>query len=280
MTFRKKLVLATQVKLWERTYAELGRDIDKIQERRDAIKAMIDGAKALPRDDDGRTERAPVRKRRRTSRPRTVTKTHVDVRPQKQAATAQASKSKRPERSEWKRTIRELTLASTAPLPYGELRQKINATPLAERLAQSEKGFYHAISKLSKAGDIVAYKGHVFAPALFEKFQQDLRSGRVLDLKIPNAAHNSPMGDAIKEMMCKRPTGATSGNMIWELRKNPEFAAVIDRNKTHPYNVIRRLYDRGVLQKRGKRYYYVENKLTGAVENPQLPLPNANGGVA
>ena len=43
--------------------------------------------------------------------------------------------------------------------------------------------------------------------------------------------------------MSKRPNGAESGNMIWELRKNPEFAEQINKNKTHPYNVIRRLVD-------------------------------------
>jgi hypothetical protein len=91
---------------------------------------------------------------------------------------------------------------------------------------------------------------------MFAKFKTDLEAGVVRDLKIPNAAHRSPMGDAIKLMMQTRPNGAESGHIIWELRKNSEFAAVIEKNKTHPYNVLARLIKTGELIKKGKRYYW------------------------
>jgi len=66
------------------------------------------------------------------------------------------------------------------------------------------------------------------------------------------------MGEATKGFMRMRPTGATSGNMIWELKKNPEFKAIIEKNKTHPYNVFKRLVTQGELVKRGDRYYSPE----------------------
>jgi hypothetical protein len=159
------------------------------------------------------------------------------------------------EKSPWKIIIREIALTSNHPVPYAEARQEIMKTDLAEKLQQSEKGFYAAISKLNKIEEIVAYKGHLFSPELFRKFKADVDAGVARDLKIPNAAHVSPMGNAIEALMLTRPKGALSGNIIWELRKNPEFATTIEKNKTHPYNVLRRLLVTGALVKKGKRYY-------------------------
>ena len=177
--------------------------------------------------------------------------------------------AKRRERSDWKSVIREIALTSNGPVSYAEAREEIKKTKLAERLESSDKGFYGAIAKLNKAKEIVAYKGHIFAPAVFAKFKADLDAGWTKDLKIANAAHHSPMGEAIAKMMRSRPNGAESGHIIWELRKNSEFAEAIEKNKTHPYNVLARMLSKGELKKRGKRYY-----------SPEVEAPPEPGGAS
>ncbi|HEY5065371.1 MAG TPA: hypothetical protein VIJ04_11205 [Xanthobacteraceae bacterium] len=258
------LVGLTQIRKWEREHAALGRQARKIESRQDDIKALIDAAKAVIQRDRVQ-ERAPYGRRRKSlvRRPARVAAPKAAPAAEAITATAEAPRKidrRRQSKSEWKTIIREVALTSDHPVPYAEARDEIMKTHLAEKLQKSEKGFYHAISKLSKAGEIVAYKGHLFSPELFTKFTTDLAAGLVRDLKFPNVAHRSPMGDAVKTMMQSRPNGAESGHIIWELRKNPEFAAIIEKNKTHPYNVLARLTKTGELVKRGKRYYWPTEK--------------------
>jgi hypothetical protein len=158
-------------------------------------------------------------------------------------------------KSVWGTFITNYTLEADRAVPYSELKQEIMKTPLGPKLEQSDKGFYHAISRLDKHKVIKAYRGHTFSPEAFGRFQADLAAGKVRDIKIPNSAHYSPMGVAIEALMKTRPNGAESGHIIWELRKNPEFAATIDKNHTHPYNVLARMVRQQQLIKRGKRYF-------------------------
>jgi hypothetical protein len=271
------LVRSSQIKRWEREYASLGKQAQKIEDRRAAIKTMIDAAKVLmPRGTDAPA--AAVRRRRSAAAKKRTDKTETARARNAAATSASASppptapKRGRPETSEWKPIIREITLTSDRPVPYSEARQEIMKTPLGEKLQQSEKGFYSAIAKLHEAKEIVAYHGHLFSPGVFRKFKIDLDSGLVSDLKIQNKAHHSPMGEATKDIMRARPRGLLSGNIIWELRKNPEFARVIDKNKTHPYNVLATLIRKGDLVRRGKRYYSAE-----LLENGTPPDSSSEG---
>lgn len=261
----RRLVGLTQIKKWEREYAALGRQARKIEDQRGVIKTMIDAAKSLAVRESAQAPSPPIRRRKQpTSAARRAKARTTTATPQIETPVASAPPPKidrrRRSKSEWKEIIREIALTSDRPVPYAEAREEIMKMPLGLKLQQSEKGFYHAISKLSKAGEIVAYKGHLFSPDMYAKFKSDLDAGLVRDLKIPNVAHRSPMGDAIKQMMPSRPNGAESGHIIWELRKNPEFAEVIEKNKTHPYNVLARLIKTGELIKKGKRYYWPAQK--------------------
>jgi hypothetical protein len=140
---------------------------------------------------------------------------------------------------------------------YPEAKAEIARTSerLAAKLQASDKGFHYAIRKLSQSGEIVSYKAHIFSPEVFHWFKANLDAGRIRDIKIHNAAHRSLMGEAIVEMLSARKAGAESGHVIWHLRKNPEFAQIIDRHKSHAYNVLARLVRTGEIIRRGKRYY-------------------------
>jgi hypothetical protein len=277
------LVAASQIKQWEREYSALGKQAQKLEQEREVIKRMIDAARSLSPRDGGdspkvRRKRRGLVKRRTPAAP--VFKSSTTVTPP--PGVTPKRRAFRPERSEWKVIIREITLTSNHPVPYSEAREEILKSHLAEKLKQSDKGFYNAISKLRKAGEIVAHRGHLFSPAAFSKFKADLDAGLIRDIKIANVAHRSPMGEAVDQMMRSRPNGAESGHIIWELRKNPEFAAAIEKNKTHPYNVLSRMVRLGELIKKGKRYYSAHlkseapsaNRSEGASKNPSEASPS------
>jgi hypothetical protein len=149
---------------------------------------------------------------------------------------------------------------------YPEAKAEVLKSDLAEKFQQSDKGFYNAIARLNKAGDIVAYKGHLFAPAAYQKFKEDLAAGRVRDLRVENAAHRSPIGEATLDILRRRKAGAESGHLSWELKKNAEFAKIIEKNKTHPYNVFARLIKMRQVTKRGKRYYALREEAPSSSE--------------
>jgi hypothetical protein len=250
---QKGLITLTQIKLWEREYSILGRDVQRIEARRTAIKSMIDGARSLaPTESAAAEQPRPKRKykRRKVAKVASVVPT-----PMARTETPRAVKRKRGKASQWRKELETIVTGAGHPVPYAEAKEAILKSPLADRFRQSDKGFYHAISRMHHEGSLVSYKAHLFTPAAFASFQEQLKAGVIRDLKAPNAAHKSPMGDAIREMMRGRPNGAESGHIIWELRKTPEFAETIEKNKTHPYNVLARLVTLGDLVKRGKRYY-------------------------
>jgi hypothetical protein len=178
----------------------------------------------------------------------------------------------------WTRTILDIVAPTIHPMAYSDLKSEILRTSFGDRLRQGDKAFYTGIDKLHGEGLIVRYKGHAFSPAGFKKFEADLAAGMVRDLHFANPSHESPMGEAITAMMKNRPRGAQSGNIVWELRKNPDFAAALEKNPTHLYNVLKRLVSKGILRKTPgtKRYFYIavkdeapsDTRPEGAPQNP------------
>ena len=285
------LVSRAQLQRWEREYANLGATIQKIEERRAVIKTMIDAALALtggepthglPSDDAAKPPKPRGLRRSGARRKRArIRRAKPAVTPSRQPAARATNKRSRPETSEWKPIIREIVFtAPHQPVSYPEAKEEILKTELADKFRRSDKGFYNSIGKLHKAGEIVSYKAHLFTPEAFKKFEEDLAAGRVRDVTPVNAAHRSPMGEATLEILRKRPRGAESGHLIWELRKNPEFAEQIEKNKTHPYNVFKRLINRREIVKRGSRYYCANLKTETPSTKEGAPITSESRGAA
>ncbi len=93
----------------------------------------------------------------------------------------------------------------------------------------------------------------------------EVAAGRAIDDEAPKGGQHSPFGEAIKAFLGKHPMGATGGDLRLELRKTPEFAATIERHKSHLYNVLGRLVARGELTRGGGRYFLAPNAASGAM---------------
>jgi hypothetical protein len=159
----------------------------------------------------------------------------------------------------WTEAMMAVISSAPGPLTYAELRQRMEEGPSKGR-TWSEKSFYGAIGKLADRETIVRYKGHVFSVAAFERFQGDLAAGRVKDMEQAGPARQpSPLGEFMKGVIANRPTGLTSGDIIAMARRNPEFADVVAKNKSFPYNVLKGLVDKDEIVKRDGLYYPVLN---------------------
>src|SRR5262249_39070215 len=91
---------------------------------------------------------------------------------------------------------------------------------------------------------LVRHNGWLFTPAAHKKFMEDVAAGRAEDVEPRTRGQHSPVGEAVKAFLQSRPNGATSAEIVQELKKNPELAGTLERNKTHIYNVLSRLVDR------------------------------------
>lgn len=159
--------------------------------------------------------------------------------------------------------VMETILQKAGRISYDGMKTEVAKTPLAKKLAKTDKSFYGAISKLAENKSLVKHNGWLFSPMAHAKLMEDISAGLAIDEKAPdqNAAHQSPFGDAIKTFMADKREGVTSAEIIGELRKMPEFSVTIERHKTHAYNVLSRLVDKGELVKGGGKYFRAPNKL-------------------
>jgi hypothetical protein len=249
---------AEMIAVWEAECGRIDEEIAVLQGQRDAYRAMIKGAQALfpfthrigrPPDSVG-AGFLPVAQSLGDDAPRRRGRPRKSAVPQTWTA------------------VMEDILKRLGRSSYDEMRTEIGKTHLAEKLEKTEKSFYGAIGKLAGSGLLIKHNGWLFSPEAYAQLLKDIEAGTAVDERAHshNSAHQSPFGDAIKEFMNTKPEGALSSDIISELRKTPEFLDTIEKHKTHAYNVLSRLVDRGELVKGGGRYFPPRDKQWGASE--------------
>lgn len=170
----------------------------------------------------------------------------------------------------WTKALEAIVANNTKGITNSDLRKDYTNSPFIKKLGNSEKSFYGAIDKLMKRKLIVRHNGYLFKPELLKQFLDDVAKGLVADLEpMPSNGHKSPFGDAIKPFLEGLPNGATSSEIVMELRKTPEFSDTLDRHKTHIYNVLARLVDTGEVLKGGGKYFRNPSKSKAASQLPE-----------
>lgn len=170
-------------------------------------------------------------------------------------------------------------------LTFPEIRTAIMNGPLAERLKESEKGYYNALSRLQKRRAAVREGGRLFLPDGLRFFKVALEDGRI-DESFVDTHRPSPMADAIIDFVTQTGPYATASSIVEHLKSDPRFAGPVGRNATAAYNVLSRLVQREQLIK-GDGGYSIPNNIeapanaeapkhpslaedqTGAVETPE-----------
>ncbi len=140
------------------------------------------------------------------------------------------------------------------PMSFEDYRVEIDAGPLAGEYEKSDKGFYHAISRLQKRGDLVKHRGWLFHPSDFQDYRASVERGAD---ELPSVENKrpSPMGDAVKEFLLQNQGGVKSGDIVQHLKEDERFRETLEKNATGAYNVIARLAKRGEIRKEGRTVY-------------------------
>lgn len=142
----------------------------------------------------------------------------------------------------WVSVILEGIQLSQKGLTYRQMREFAEKSPLSAKLAQSDKGYHNAISRLARDGVIIREHGRLFTPEAYKRFMADVEDG-VASTSIPMPFAHSPMGEGILQIVLKK-QGINGKSVIGELRKNPEFNATLTPHETGAYNIIARLVKR------------------------------------
>lgn len=149
---------------------------------------------------------------------------------------------------------------------YDDLKAGIELGAFAERLKQSDKGLYGGVAKLEATGELVKYKGRLFASGAFQTFQARLAAGEIEDITEVEKSRPSPMAEAILSFVFSHGPAA-SRDIVDHLRGMHDFEAVVNKNRTSAYNVITRLVDRNQLQKKDGHYYIGKNDSGGSASD-------------
>jgi len=244
---------ALEVARWKSAHSKIQAQIAGLSARADQLMALIAAAEPLVPAPQMTTVKAPktlrikAASKRKKGRPRTVRKA-VEEAPQ---LPLRRGRQKNP--GSWTSVIHTILTKAGRGLVHAELRSEVAKSELADRLAKSDKGFYGAIAKLADQDPplLVKYKGRLFDPVTYRKFKADVAAGRVADLEeLPHMGNASPFRDAILDVMKSSfPDGATSTEIIEELKKNPALISTVLRHPTHTYNVLARMIDNKELTK-------------------------------
>lgn len=157
------------------------------------------------------------------------------------------------------------------------LREELDRGPLKGEFEKSEKGFYHAVSRLEKRGYLKRHKGWLFRAVDLEEHLRRVRAGEIPDVEDITNQRRSPMGEAAKEFVSKHPRGTSSGDVVSHLKRDKRFSESLNKNATGGYNVIARLVKRGEIKKEGGLLYPLnENEApAGASEADAGSAPHA-----
>jgi hypothetical protein len=135
-------------------------------------------------------------------------------------------------------------------MPYSELRSELAKTHLGQKLKRTDKSFYGGLLKLETTGLAKRHGGRAATVEVFQRFMDDVKSGRAKDEPIQNRGENSrsPAKAALFEVL--RISGsATASELITML--TPRLHLATRNSKTSIYNLIARLVKREELVRSG-----------------------------
>lgn len=163
---------------------------------------------------------------------------------------------KRPTRSRsgkpsWASEIERIFDSEKKPLTFEQLKLEVDKGPLNGEFAKSDKGFYHAVSRLQGRDILRKHNGWLFRVGDLEAHLRQVSMGLIDDVSREDAepTKKSPMAEAIKDFLAANPNGVESKVILAHLVEDPRFSETLTKNATGAYNVISRLAKKGEVEK-------------------------------
>jgi hypothetical protein len=146
----------------------------------------------------------------------------------------------------WTETVYRVVIAADRLMTMDELRDAVG------KARTLEKAWISGVQRLKDSGHVVSYKWRIGTPAARQRFLEEVAAGRTQD--IPAVRHRSRWGAAICALLKHSARDLRAHEISLELRKDPELAHKLSRNRYQIYQTLRALVTAGRVNKQGKVY--------------------------
>ena len=247
-------------------YARAERDLNELDRRRAEIEARREAAKAKLTQIEALLSllgiTAPTVDNEPSSEPPSS--------PVGEAAEPRPNRRGKGKRVGWAdQIVAALKAGPYQSLSYPDLRAAMMEGPLAENLKESEKGYYNALARLQKGGEIAKEGSRLFTREGLSLYEHARARGEI-DESFVSSFRPSPMAESILLFVEEEGPYVTAAAIVAHLKADHRFAGVVGRNQTAAYNVLARLIQRGQLVKGDGGYSVPE--MNEAPANAEAPL--------
>jgi hypothetical protein len=121
---------------------------------------------------------------------------------------------------------------------------------MAERLHASPNGFYNGVARLERNGDLVKYKGRLFARERMAEFLRRVADGEVADLT--GRESGDTIIDQLVDFVAENDYGVTANQIVKGMTSTGMPAGSV-------YNNLSKAVSKGRVRREGKLYYPLED---------------------
>lgn len=153
----------------------------------------------------------------------------------------------------WIKAVSRVIEASECGLPHQEVLSKVKEIKVGEPSSVGEKGFYNAISRLEKRGELIKSGGLLYSKNLVEKMRSQ---GQTLPDMTSEARRRSGGSSAVAlEVLRSHPEGMEANQLRDEVAGKPGMPASITKHGHYIYNILAPLIGQGIVIKDSNGLY-------------------------
>lgn len=152
-----------------------------------------------------------------------------------------------PGRVTWIGRLAKLLESADQGMSHQEALTRLKQTPLGVRQSAGDKGFYNAVARLEKRGDLIKNGGLLYSRRLANEMAA--RGEALPDVSIETRRRSGGSAAAALSVLRLHPDGLDAGRLREELAKLPGLPESLTKHSHYIYNVLSTLMGQGEITK-------------------------------
>ena len=152
----------------------------------------------------------------------------------------------------WGKELLRIAKENRRGMTNRELLEEAAKTSLGKSRSKGDKGFYNALARLVKGGELVKHEGFVYADKVFQKLKAN---GEPLPVNPSYRAGTTP--GLVAEVLGAHPDGLAAGDLQEIVAKRPEAPDSIRKHRHYIYNILNSLIESKAVEKEDGVYRLV-----------------------
>jgi len=148
----------------------------------------------------------------------------------------------------WSNEMRRVLAGLTEGISYSDLLSEIAKGELGAHRSKGDKGFYQAIKRLTKSGEIVKSKGLIYPAKVAEEFK-----ARGMELPARGVDRGGSR-TIIRAILAKHPNGLSGPQIQEAAAQHPDAPPSIRAHKHYVYNILGQMKKAGEIAHEGNMY--------------------------